>query len=200
MPTMKNFILCLILGLFVIPSVARPIPAQAADSNQNIFRTTITFGVQSEDDLTAFVVRFYRECLDREPDLVGLGAWVEQLQAGTKSGSDVAKGFIKSPEFINRNLDDRDYMYVLYNAFFNRDPDDAGLTGWLNALNSGSTRGRRPQRLHQFGRVCRTVPQLRHQTTAHLAGAAHQQRHPGPAVAGRPLGPGYADNLILGPG
>lgn len=140
MPTRKILGLCLILSLFTIPTVVQPIPALAADQSGRLIKTTITFGVQSEDDLAAFVARFYRECLDREPDSAGLSAWVDQLKVGTKVGADVAEGFINSPEFINRNLDDRDYMYVLYNAFFNRDPDDAGLTGWLNALASGSTR------------------------------------------------------------
>lgn len=140
MPIRKILVCVLTLGLFIIPTAVQPTPALAADQSGRFIRTTITFGGQSEDNLTAFVARFYRECLDREPDPAGLSAWVEQLKAGTKAGSDVAQGFINSPEFINRSLDDRDYMYVLYNAFFNRDPDDAGLTGWLKALASGSTR------------------------------------------------------------
>jgi hypothetical protein len=53
----------------------------------------------------------------------------------------VAKGFIYSPEFIEKNTTNEEYLTVLYTAFFNRDPDPAGFNGWLDVLNSGADRG-----------------------------------------------------------
>ncbi len=85
-------------------------------------------------DVEAFVVRFYEQCLNRDPDQVGLNNWVNALMAGTQTGADVAQGFILSPEFISRNTRDDQFLTILYRAFFGREPDSAGYTGWLSAL------------------------------------------------------------------
>ena len=52
----------------------------------------------------------------------------------------VGAGFIESPEFKNRNLDDEAYIRVLYKAFFNREADPAGLESWKRVLDEGLTR------------------------------------------------------------
>jgi hypothetical protein len=88
----------------------------------------------------AFVTRFYRLCLDRNPDQTGLDGWVSALLAGTQTGSDVANGFVFSQEFINKNTTDLEYVTILYEAFFNRQPDSAGLQGWLDAIANGASR------------------------------------------------------------
>lgn len=49
----------------------------------------------------------------------------------------VGAGFIESPEFKNRNLDDEAYIRVLYKAFFNREADPAGLESWKRVLMKG---------------------------------------------------------------
>jgi hypothetical protein len=51
--------------------------------------------------------------LDREPDTAGLNDWVSQLNSGTKTGADVAFGFVFSQEFINRATSNQDYLNVL---------------------------------------------------------------------------------------
>ena len=90
--------------------------------------------------VAAFVTRFYQLCLKRDPDIAGLDGWVASLLNGTNVGADVAEGFIFSPEFTKNLINDDEYIRILYKAFFNRDPDAAGLAGWLDALNSGKTR------------------------------------------------------------
>ena len=87
-----------------------------------------------------FVTRFYQLCLDRHPDPAGLKGWVNALINGSQTGSDVAHGFVFSSEFINKNTTNEDYLAVLYEAFFNRQPDSAGWQGWMDALTSGSNR------------------------------------------------------------
>lgn len=94
-----------------------------------------------EPNLEAFVRRFYRECLDREPDLTGLHYWVDALQNRSKAGADIARGFIMSPEFGNRGIEDDHFMEILYRAFFGRPPDAAGLSHWLAELEQGKDRG-----------------------------------------------------------
>ena len=88
-----------------------------------------------------FVSRFYQQCLDREPDRAGLAGWSDGLLDHSLTGADVARGFIFSPEFINKNTSNEEFLIVLYKAFFNRNPDTAGFNGWLAELNNGTDRG-----------------------------------------------------------
>ena len=87
-----------------------------------------------------FVSRFYLFCLDRSPDPFGLKGWTAMLLSGEKTGRDLAYGFLLSPEFIDRKTTDVEYLTILYRTFFNREPDPAGLQGWLDALNNGVSR------------------------------------------------------------
>ena len=88
-----------------------------------------------------FVSRFYQQCLDREPDPAGLAGWSDGLLDHSLTGEDVARGFIFSPEFINRNTSNEEFLIILYKAFFNRNPDQVGFNGWLTELNNGTDRG-----------------------------------------------------------
>jgi len=85
-----------------------------------------------------FVTRFYEQCLLRSPDASGLQDWSTQLSNGSRSGADIARGFIFSQEFTDRKLNNSDFLTVLYKAFFNREPDESGFDIWLNKLNSGT--------------------------------------------------------------
>jgi subtilisin-like proprotein convertase family protein len=89
----------------------------------------------------AFVTRFYLLCLDRNPDPAGLDGWTNDLLNQVVTGADVARGFIYSPEFIARNINNEDYLTILYQAFFDRDPDPGGRDVWMAELNSGKDRG-----------------------------------------------------------
>ena len=88
----------------------------------------------------AFVTRFYQQCLGRNPDAAGLNGWVNALLNGTLCGADVANGFIFSREFIARNTSNETFLTILYRAFFDREPDDGGFTGWISQLNIGASR------------------------------------------------------------
>ncbi|MGM0367984.1 MAG: DUF4214 domain-containing protein [Actinomycetota bacterium] len=89
----------------------------------------------------AFVARFYRQTLDREPDVQGLESWVNNLISGNLSGADVAKGFIFSEEFIAKNVSNGQFLNIMYKAFFDRAPDPEGYAGWLDQLQNGKSRG-----------------------------------------------------------
>jgi PKD repeat protein len=98
------------------------------------------YSEQTRLDVEAFVTRFYQLCLGRNPDQAGLEGWTTALLDGSKTGSDVAYGFVFSQEFLNKNTTDEEYLQVLYEAFFDRDPDTAGRQGWLDAMQNGVTR------------------------------------------------------------
>jgi len=88
----------------------------------------------------AFVTRFYRLALQREPDTAGLNNWTNALVAGQATGASVAHGFIFSTEMNNRNLTDRQFVEILYNTLLGRGSDAAGMNNWLNQLQTGASR------------------------------------------------------------
>jgi len=115
----------------------------AKDSEGNISlpkETTLCYGTCNTEEIEAFVTRFYQLCLSREPDQEGLDGWVTALLKGTLTGGDVGFGFIFAEEFLEKNTTNEEYLQILYEAFFNRDPDSAGRQGWLDALDGGSSR------------------------------------------------------------
>lgn len=96
--------------------------------------------VHTNSDIKAFVERFYQEILNRTADDAGLEDWVNRLASGESTGADIARGFVFSEEFTNRNTNNTEFVKILYRAFFNREADAGGLEGWVNALNNHSSR------------------------------------------------------------
>ena len=90
--------------------------------------------------LEAFVTRFYQLCLDRQPDSAGLNKWVQDLIGGSKNGADIAKGFVFSKEFTDKNHDNQTFLTILYRAFFDRQPDSYGFGKWLERMERGTSR------------------------------------------------------------
>ncbi len=112
----------------------------------------------SDYNIRNFVDRFYHTILERSPDAGGLNDWTERLKSGILAGSDVARGFIFSQEFENRNTTDEEYVTILYHAFFNREPDSAGYNGWLERLRNGASRAEVLDGFlysQEFGNLCR---------------------------------------------
>lgn len=92
------------------------------------------------DPVKDFVARLYEYILQRRPDGDGLNAWTDVLKSGREQGAKVAQGFIESPEFQSRRMDDTTYLTILYKTFLNRKPDAAGLKAWQAVLDSGLSR------------------------------------------------------------
>ena len=87
-----------------------------------------------------FVERFYVTVLSRASEEAGLEYWSNGLLNKSEAGADIARGFIFSEEFINRATTNEAFLYVLYRAFFNREPDVAGLKTWSSLLSNGDSR------------------------------------------------------------
>ena len=87
-----------------------------------------------------FIKRFYELCLSRQPDNDGWDGWADALENGSRSGSQVAAGFIFSKEFKKLNLSHEQYLMIMYKAFFDRAPDDGGFNLWLKEMKSGKSR------------------------------------------------------------
>ena len=87
------------------------------------------------------VYRLYGATLDRQPDPGGLEGWDAYLEGGA-SLVQTAGGFTGSQEFQTKygTLDDTDFVTLLYHNVLDRDPDPDGLAGWLNLLETGTSR------------------------------------------------------------
>jgi hypothetical protein len=90
--------------------------------------------------LPGFVTRFYTLTLERMPDIQGRDYWVDLLETGTKTGEDIAYGFIFSNEFLAKDHPNGTYVSILYNTFFDRVPDEDGYIFWVSVLESGYSR------------------------------------------------------------
>lgn len=118
-------------------------------NNQDVeisFQTDF-FSVESNDfddlDFTqtkAFVERMYKVALNREAENRGLNDWNNKLLTKKTDAAGVAQGFICSQEFLNRNLNDNDYIDTLYRTFFDREADREGKNYWLHYLKNNNNR------------------------------------------------------------
>jgi hypothetical protein len=82
--------------------------------------------------------RLYQAAFNRTPDSVGLGFWINALDAGTTLTS-VAQGFVNSGEFkdaYGANLSNRDLVTKFYQNILHRAPEAGGLDFWAGVLDS----------------------------------------------------------------
>ena len=87
--------------------------------------------------MTGYVYRCYEKTLDREPDVNGLNYWCQGLLTGKMSAEDVAKNFVFSQEFTNKNLSNEEFIKVLYRVFMGREADASGLQYWTGRMSAG---------------------------------------------------------------
>ncbi len=87
--------------------------------------------VYSREHLTQFVTAEYAHLLDRAPDPGGLDFWVNALARGMHT-SDLDKGFVTSPEFVNKYPGRVAYVNALYQKLLNRQGEPSGVAGWSN--------------------------------------------------------------------
>lgn len=101
--------------------------------------TTALEGRDKNYGATLFVARLYTQALGRSYDVDGLNDWCNRIVSGGWSVTDVSTtGFFESPEFRNKNLNNEEYVKVLYRTFLGREYDAAGLADWVGKLNSGA--------------------------------------------------------------
>ncbi|MGF6347215.1 Ca2+-binding RTX toxin-like protein [Variovorax sp. W2I14] len=88
------------------------------------------------------VYRLYKATLNREPDGMGFVNWMNLLDTEATTVETVAQGFINSSEFQKTygSLDNTQFATLLYRNVLNREPDQGGLAGWVDALNRGASR------------------------------------------------------------
>ena len=93
--------------------------------------------------ITAYVARLYRKALGRKFDPQGLNSWVEKILANPTKENMVevaTNGFLHSREFLGKNLNNTEYVKVMYRTFLNREYDSAGLDNWVGKMSRGMNR------------------------------------------------------------
>jgi hypothetical protein len=98
------------------------------------------FQVMAGDGVEAFVTRMYKYCLGRNPDPDGLKAYCDALRGGHITGGAATKSFFLSDEYKEKNHSNAQFLTTLYKAMFDRDPDQGGFDGWMNAMDNGMSR------------------------------------------------------------
>ena len=96
--------------------------------------------VAYSERLIAFATRCYKEALNREPDKDGLQFWCNQLTQKTRTFAQVAAGFVFSDEMNRKQLNDEDFIKVLYRLYLGREAEEAGLNFWKEKLKGEMTR------------------------------------------------------------
>lgn len=92
---------------------------------------------KQEEGARGFVARIYKIALGRDYDEDGLKFWVAQLEGQQSTGLDVFKRITACPEFTDKNLNNEQYLTILYKVFFDRDPDEEGFYYWFYDLEEG---------------------------------------------------------------
>lgn len=85
--------------------------------------------------------RVYQAAFNRQPDLLGLGYWINDLDHGSTL-TNVAGGFFQSSEFValyGSSTPTNDVLITrLYQNVLHRQPDQMGFDYWANQLKTGA--------------------------------------------------------------
>ena len=103
-------------------------------------RFVIGYDRNQVNNVNLFVERLYKVCFNRRGDKDGQRDWVEKLLKKEITGSECARSFIFSQEYINLGLSDEEYVKNLYIAFMGREYDEGGYNNWMTGLKNGMTR------------------------------------------------------------
>ncbi len=122
------------------------IPKTDQDAIRFDYEVTADDSKFSFANVTAIITHFYRSILGRDPDPSGL-SYYQRIIAKVHAIGDVkpefrqmAYNFFNSPEYLNRNASDTEYVTTLYKTFLQRDPDSPGLYFYMDLLRRGVSR------------------------------------------------------------
>ncbi|MBO4637201.1 MAG: DUF4214 domain-containing protein, partial [Clostridiales bacterium] len=93
-----------------------------------------------ETGVAGFVERLYTIALGRASDPVGKQDWIDAITLRGETGAGCARGFLYSPEFLNKGVSNEEFVATLYRTFFDREPDQAGFNAWVAVLNNGTSK------------------------------------------------------------
>lgn len=92
------------------------------------------------DGLNSFLDRLYYIALGRATDPDGRFVWFNHMIYDGYTGADVVRGIICSPEFLNKNCSNEEFVEILYQVILDRHADPEGMATWSAALAGGRSR------------------------------------------------------------
>jgi len=113
--------------------------------------------LRASSTIRFFVNRLYFVCFGRNADEAGMEYWSSQIANLHMTGTQAAYNLIFSAELGRANLNDTQFVTVLYRALLGREPDAAGLSSWVSSLQSGTTRQQVFYQFtgsNEFGTIC----------------------------------------------
>ena len=93
----------------------------------------------NEEKAKEFIGRCYRCILGREAGQPELDSWIGQMLNGTKTADQIARGFLFSGEFKDKNVCNEELVKILYRVYMNREADAEGLATWTQKLDEGTS-------------------------------------------------------------
>ncbi len=99
---------------------------------------TLTESRDQNVGVTQFVGRMYNIVLERKPEAAGMNDWTNQLLTKASTPKQVAFGFVFSNEVKVKDLNNTQYVTMLYRAFMGREPDAPGLNDWVGKLDKNA--------------------------------------------------------------
>lgn len=94
----------------------------------------------TRSQIESYVKRCYTQILGRSGDSDGINYWTTLIQNGQSRPVDVAKSFVGSREFSLKQLNNTEFVKVMYRAFMGREYDTGGLNYWVNQMNRGMSK------------------------------------------------------------
>jgi len=116
----------------LIPAYVTPVPKKGKEPTPTPEPTPEP---EKETGVAGFVERLYTVALGRPSDKNGKKYWVDEINAGKKSGADCARYFLLGAEFENRKMDNGQFVETLYRTFFDRDSESEGKKYWVGRLD-----------------------------------------------------------------
>ena len=126
--------------LLVAVALLTAMPTVTVEAKSDV-RVSEATPVTASGGLEGFVTRLYAKVLNRNPDAGGLKYWMNAISSGKQSVLNVAtNGFFHSKEFLNKKLNNGEFVKVCYRTFLDREAEKGGYDYWVGKLNSGSSR------------------------------------------------------------
>lgn len=128
--------------LYVLAGFVNSVEFDRLCGSYNIVRGNLdTSGeIAITPNIRDYVLRMYTKALGRDGEEAGVQDWSWRIASGTMSAEDVAKSFFFSEEYMNKGLNNEDFVETLYQTFMDRPSDEAGKTDWVGRLNNGISR------------------------------------------------------------
>ena len=94
-----------------------------------------TYGIESGARFPLdFVIRLYTCALNRDAEVEGADYWTGLLKDRTITGTQAAREFFFSDEFVGQDNSDSEFVARLYRTFMDREGDADGYNFWMEAL------------------------------------------------------------------